>query len=277
MSNKSESSGSLSERFREDGVVHIAQALTQETMRVAETAFQWSMNNPGPGASSFAPAGSGEFSQDLANPASFEAYAELLAEADIANPIREVWSKPDVWFMYEQVFRKAGGKTRRTPWHQDTSYLPIEGDDVAVMWISFEGLTNQQSLEFVLGSHRGTLYDGSKFDPKDDTAPLYGDGSMPRLPDIEADRSKWPIVSYAIEPGDVVIFHPATLHGGAATHLGLDRRTLSLRFFGEDAMVVHRPGGPINSRDPAATHPVNLMGSKPAGSPFRDARFPKLL
>src|SRR5271166_6619377 len=90
----------------------------------------------------------------------------------------------DVWFMYEQVFLKDGGAARRTPWHQDSCYLPVAGEQLMVMWISFDPVAKQGALEFVRGSHRGVLYDGSSFDPDDDTAPLYADGRMPRLPNI---------------------------------------------------------------------------------------------
>ena len=64
------------------------------------------------------------------------------------------------------------------------------------------------------------MYDGSRFDPNDDTAPIYGDGSLPRLPNIETERSRWDIVSWGVEPGDVgqvEIDHPMRL--GAAGKL----------------------------------------------------------
>jgi ectoine hydroxylase-related dioxygenase (phytanoyl-CoA dioxygenase family) len=41
------------------------------------------------------------------------------------------------------------------------------------------------------------------------------------------------VVSWPVEPGDVVFFHFRTLHGGAPTRAGQRRRTLTLRFFGE--------------------------------------------
>jgi ectoine hydroxylase-related dioxygenase (phytanoyl-CoA dioxygenase family) len=134
----------------------------------------------------------------------------------------------------------------------------------------------------VRGSHRGRLYDGSRFDPDDDTAPLYGDGSLPRLPDIEAERRHWPIVCWGTAPGDVLVFHPAILHGGAATEADSHRRTLSLRFFGEDARVAHRPGhrGPEAAEPPVTedpgVHPLTRMRSRPDGAPFRDPAFPRI-
>jgi hypothetical protein len=50
---------------------------------------------------------------------------------------------------------------------------------------------------------------------------------------IEAEKARWPTISWAVEPGDVIFFHFKTLHGGAATRPGQRRRTLTLRFFGE--------------------------------------------
>ena len=122
--------------------------------------------------------------------------------------------------MYEQVFLKEGGESRRTPWHQDSSYLAIAGDDLAVAWITFDAVSAKDSLEFVRGSHRGTLYNGSRFELGRRHGAAASRRRLPRLPDIEAERAKFDIVSFAVEPGDVVLFHPAMLHGGAPTHPG---------------------------------------------------------
>jgi ectoine hydroxylase-related dioxygenase (phytanoyl-CoA dioxygenase family) len=222
----------------------------------------------------------GTFYQDLANPAALTRYRPLIHDTEIADLVAALWDTPDVWFMYEQVFAKSGGATRRTPWHQDTPYLPVRGSHVAVMWMSFEPVAAEHALEFVRGSHRGALYDGSRFDPDDDTAPIYGDGSLPRLPDIESQRDRWPIVSWATAPGDVLVFHPAMLHGGGATTESTSRRTLSLRFFGADAVVAARPNAVVAERaDPSpdpAVHPLTRMRRLPDGAPFRDPAFPRV-
>lgn len=266
--------------FRTDGVVCLRGALAPETMRLAGEAFDWSLAHPGPGASQLPSKGSGEFYQDLANPAALAAYDRLVRDTEVGDIIAALWGEPDVWFMYEQVFRKSGGDTRRTPWHQDAPYLPVRGEALAVMWISFDPVPPEQALEFVRGSHHGPVFDGSRFDPDDDTAPIYGEGSYPRLPDIEADRSRWPIVSWGTEPGDVLVFHPALLHGGGATSANGRRRTLSLRFFGSDAAVAWRPGmQPVESRAEqldASVHPLTRMRFRPDGAPFRDPAFPKV-
>jgi ectoine hydroxylase-related dioxygenase (phytanoyl-CoA dioxygenase family) len=270
---------SLSQNYTNDGVVYIPRALSKNTLMLAQQAYDWSLAHPGPGAAALPAKGDGTFYQDLANPGAFKAYAELLTCPEFATIATTLWQKPDVWFMYEQVFKKSGGSTRRTPWHQDTPYLPVQGSDLAVMWISFDAVKSEQALEFVKGSHKGVLYDGSRFDPTDDTLPLYGDGLLPRLPDIEADRSQWPIVSWATQPGDVLVFHPAILHGGGDTDAATPRRTLSLRFFGADAVVAERPGKrPVETKSLTSdtVHPLTYMRTLTPGTPFRDPRFPKI-
>jgi uncharacterized protein (TIGR02246 family) len=150
----------------------------------------------------------GEFYQDLCNPAAprDERYERLLADSPLAPLVTRLWGDDEIWFMYEQVFLKEGGENRRTPWHQDAPYLSVEGEHLAVAWISLDPVAKEDSLEFVRGSHRATLYNTSAFDPDDETAPIY-DG-LPRLPDIERDRSQWDIVSWGTQPGDVLVFHP---------------------------------------------------------------------
>ena len=274
----------LADTFHRDGVVFQPQVLDRKAMAIARKAFEWSLANPGKGATRLIPGTPGSFYGDLANPGCFDAYSLVHSQTNIPSLITALWNKPDIWFMYEQIFKKTGGEgglpARRTPWHQDLSYLPVEGNDLAVAWISFEPLKQSESLEFIRSSHRGTLFDGSKFDPIDDTLPLYGTGELPRLPDIEKNRPDYDILSFAIEPGDLLIFHPMMLHGGAPTDSGKTRNTLSLRYFGMDARVAWRPNDTMDSIAKVASgpnpHPMNRAKQRGVGAPFRDAGFPRV-
>ena len=173
----------MRERFYDDGVIYWPGALTNESLQLAREAYQWSLDHPGPGAGDIPSKNPGTFYQDLANPEAFSVYETLIKHPDILAIIRKLFSSDHAWFMYEQVFKKYGGDTRRTPWHQDTPYLPVRGHNLAVLWISFDSLDEKRSLEFVRKSHRGILYDGSAFDPSDDTRGLYNDPAYPPLPD----------------------------------------------------------------------------------------------
>src|SRR5260370_10570561 len=208
----------LRDEFRDQGVVFIGKALDADSMRMAEDAYSWSLAHPSPGAANFPHKDSAAtFYQYLANPNAIPAYRAMVEQSPIADIAADLWDAPDVWFMYEQVFLKEGGKSRRTPWHQDSSYLPVDGSRLAVIWITFEPVAKENSLELVRGSHRGIMYNGSRFDPDDDTTPLYQDGTLPRLPNIEAERDRWNSFSRAVEPGDVLAFPPRGAPAGPPT------------------------------------------------------------
>ncbi|MDC0214159.1 phytanoyl-CoA dioxygenase family protein [Gammaproteobacteria bacterium] len=263
----------MRELYNKNGVVHMPQALSKQSLELAYAAYEWSLAHPGPGGGNIPSKTTGTFYQDLANPDAFVNYDALIHHYDIRAILESLFIGEHAWFMYEQVFKKEGGETRRTPWHQDTPYLPVRGTDLAVLWISFGSLDLAGTLEFVERSHRDTLYDGSAFDLDDDTLGLYNDPAYPRLPDIEANRDDFNIVAFPVEPGDVVIFHPSVLHGGGPTREHDVRQTLSLRFFGDDAVVVARPGADIPNK---STHPLSQVGRRSDGSPFRHEGFPKI-
>jgi len=261
---------SLRETYARDGVVLLPRALDETALAQALTAWEWSLAHPGPGASRIpSPSEEATFYQDLFNPSCLDGYQAMLRASPLPAMIADIWGAPDLWFMYEQVFLKEGGEARRTPWHQDSSYLTIAGNHLAVAWITFDPCTAAESLEFVRRSHRGVLYNGSSFKLGDDTAPLHPNAAMPRLPDIEANRGAYDIVSFAVEPGDVVLFHPSMLHGGAPTRPGQRRRTLTLRFFGDDAVYDERPG-------PAGPRLDGFHKDLKTGDPFRHPMFLKL-
>jgi len=257
------------ETFERDGVVFAPGVLDPRALADARGAYEWSLANPGPGASRIAQATDALFYQDLYNPDCLSGYRDMLLASPLTTLVAGLWGEPEMWFMYEQVFLKKGGESRRTPWHQDSSYLAVGGDHLAVAWITFDEVAREASLEFVKGSHRGPLYNGSRFELGDDTAPLYADAPLPRLPDIEAHRDAFDIVSFAAEPGDVVFFHPAMLHGGAPTRPGQRRRTLTLRYFGPDARYEARPGR-------AGPRVEGFHEQMTPGAPFRHESFMKL-
>jgi hypothetical protein len=270
----------LQAQFHRDGVVFIADALDHHTLKLAEEAFQWTFTHPGPGAGAVLLGTPGTFYQDQANPDAFAFYRELLGGTCIPDIAARLFGSENVWLLYEQIWFK-DGNTRRTPWHQDLPYLPVEGEDLCVIWTNLDPVSKEASLEFVQGSHRGPLFNPSAFNPEDESAALFEKGVLPPLPDIEATRDQWPIVSWATKPGDVVVFHPAMLHGGAPTRAGLPRRTLSLRFFGDQAFCAARPHGGLADveglkHDDGGRHPLKKMAAVAPGTLFRHPDFPKL-
>lgn len=232
----------LRQRFLEDGAIKVEKLLDADMMAECRTHYDWSVANPGPFAFNIFDGTIHKTINDNSNPAAQPMYKEFVQRLPVADLLAEIWGSEHVWFFGEEIFGKEGGQAGRSPWHQDTSYLPWTGSHFANLWISFEPLPKANSLEVIRGSHHGQTYDGTTFtDPNDVTRPLHGGETWPRLPDIEAERkadpARWDALSWATEPGDVIMLHPHALHGGAPIDANCpNRHTLVLRFFGDDAV-----------------------------------------
>jgi hypothetical protein len=256
----------LRERLAADGAVHLPQALKEAHMQRIDTAFQWMLDHPGPGAERRYPADTATFYESTGYAPGEPAFAAIFAETPITSLVQGLYGGGDVYYLGEQLFFKHGGHARRTPWHQDLSYLPFSGDSLIGIWISLGDLPRSACLEFVRGSHRGVLYNGASYlDEDDDTHPLYPSSDMPRLPDIEAARGDYEILSWPIRRGDLIVFHLATLHGGGGTTPGIERRSLTLRFFGTDTVWTE----PLPEPNPDAfaarrSRAVRESGTRPA-------------
>ena len=161
-------------------------------------------------------------------------YRRLINETRLADIAQRLFQGHPVYYYLEQMWRKKPN-SRRTAWHQDTSYIPFSGPGLLILWIPLDDLAAENVLEVIRGSHRKTLYNASMYDPEDFTAPLYEEVDLPRLPDIEAEREKWDIFSTDMKRGDVLAFHPGCLHGGAPTGPDLLRRSYTFRFFSDEA------------------------------------------
>ena len=253
----------VDEALARDGVVCVRGALSAEGMAAMEKAFEWSVANPSPAAKRFYPEESATFFEDTGGN-----HLGVAQDVGVVDLVKRLWGVDRVWYFGEQLFLKEGGSARRTPWHQDTSYLRILGSQMCAVWISLDPLSAEHSLEFVRGSHLGQLFNGSAFASDDDTAPLYKRSLLPRLPDIQASRDEFDIVSWSLEPCDVLVFHLGVLHGGAGTAPGLRRRTLSLRFLGPDVVFDGRPRDEVGAQEGNDAALAPMYGALSHGDPF---------
>ncbi|WP_017616263.1 phytanoyl-CoA dioxygenase family protein [Nocardiopsis salina] len=273
---------SIREAFRSDGAVLFEDCLDEAQLAQCRRAYDWAVDNPGPKASSMFDGTEQRSHVDNANPQAKSRLDELVQTLPFGELFAELWGSDNVWYFAEEVFLKEGGRSARSSWHQDTAYLPWAGHHWANAWISFEHLPKANSLEIVRGSHRGVQYDGTTFaNPADPTEPIHGGNVLPRLPDIDADLAQNPdahdIVSWETRPGDVVVLHPRSLHGGAGVDAGCpDRHTLVLRFFGDDATF--RPLPDVNKRFARNGGLfVEEMAKLNPGDPFRSPVFQKVV
>lgn len=250
-----------------------------EQLRRVRQSYDYGIAHPSPQAKRVYPGTPDEHFNEYGNPDNIEQYLMLIKDLGLADLAASLWDSEHVWFLGEELFMKKGGKAGRSPWHQDTSYMPANGPHLLNIWISFEKLPRHNALEFVRGSHLGTQYDGTSYtDPSDPTKPLWGNGEWPQLPDIQADRAQdaasWDVVSWDLEPGDALVFHSGILHGGApVTPDCPDRHTLVLRFFGDK--LSYRP---LPSIKPDFGHDISGLNDPTLrpGDPYHPEYFAQL-
>ena len=144
-------------------------------------------------------------------------------------------------FWEDTTFVKSPNTPQRTSFHQDYGYFQIEGEKCAVVWIPLDPVNAESGgMEYIRGSH---LW-GKKYAPNILFAQsIHPFSPFEKLEDIEANREDYDIVSFDVQPGDVLIHDVMTIHGSRG-NISKDRmrRAMSFRYCGDDITYLDRPG-----------------------------------
>ncbi len=183
-------------------------------------------------------------------------------ESPAAEIAADLLGASTVSFFFDHLLVKEPGTVNPTPWHQDLPYWPVRGDQMCSLWFAMDPVDESSgAVRYVAGSHRWTTwYRAQSFGGTD----KYSDESMPEVPDIEHDPDVR-IVSFDLDPGDVVAHHVMTMHGARGnTATDRRRRGLATRWAGDDMVYDPRPKT-MRLPWPADVEP---------GAPLRSQRFP---
>ena len=205
----------------------------------------------------------GRFVEDFCTWQDNAAYREVIFNSHLGEIAAGLMRSRTARLYHDHMLTKEAATAAPTPWHQDQPYYNVEGRQNASFWIPVDPVSQAATLNLVAGSHRGPWLMPRSF--MDAQARWFPEGSLADLPDIEADRSRWPIVGWALEPGDVVCFHMLTLHASAGSTQR--RRVFSARFLGDD--MVHAPRAWETSPDFPG-----LEAELPAGAAMEHPLFP---
>ncbi len=143
-------------------------------------------------------------------------------------------------YFFDGVFVKKAGTKKITTWHQDQVYYNVDGKQIVVIWIPIDPVTKATCLSFVRGSHRW----GKSFVPVLIKGNRIPEGLGPEFepaPDVEAERDKYDVMSWDMQPSDCIAFHPMMLHGAAGNTLPIQRRALQTTWMGDDCVYAARP------------------------------------
>jgi len=225
------------EEFQRDGAAMIP-GLFAPWVETIRAGIARNMAEPGPYASENA-AAEGRFFDDYCNWTRIPEYERVVRESPAARVAAAVMGSERAQFFHDHVLVKEAGTPKPTPWHMDAPYYFVEGAQTVSFWIPVDPV-HEASLRLIAGSHRWArmVRPVSWADDSD----FYGSGEWMPVPDPDADPADHRVLEWVMEPGDAVLFDFRTVHGARGNPGGARRRALSLRFVGDDARYVERPG-----------------------------------
>jgi len=171
-----------------------------------------------------------------------ERFRKLRDESPAAEIAASLMQADQVRYFYDQLFIKAPGTPAPTPWHNDLPFWPFQGRDLISIWIALTPVNKETSgVQYVAGSHHwGKMF--RAVTPDYDRR--FMDEAMPLCPDYgsgEHDPSIR-VLSWDMQPGDVLCHHPLTVHGAGGNQSAAQTRIgLSIRYLGADVRWDPRP------------------------------------
>ncbi len=235
------------EAYDRDGVVCLRGVFDACWIELVARGIERNLANPGKYFKDNSPVGSaGRYLTDFWSWFHIPEFQEYAFDSPAAELAGRLMQAEGVILLEDNWFLKEPGTTTRTPWHQDEPYYDVAGTFCSV-WMPLDPVTRDNGIEFVRGSHRwGRLFVPANFsDQRPLGAALEIKGERyDIMPDVQADRGAYEIVSWELEPGDCIVFSARTVHGApgnqGARHTS---RRMSTRWAKRDA-VYHRKDCP---------------------------------
>lgn len=213
----------------------------------------------------------GLFLADFCMERRFEEFRAFVHESPAAELAARLMRSETAVFYHDHLLVKEPGTQERTLWHHDQPYWPVDGEQIVSLWLPLDPVPREVCPEWVRGSHRsGEWYapryfkDGEDLDARN--AKL--DPEFDELPDVDARREEFELLSWDVELGDCVAFHARTLHGAPGNPSEFRRRrAYATRWVGDDARWAERPG---RTSPPIEDHGLRV------GDALAGERFPRV-
>ncbi|HKQ94262.1 MAG TPA: phytanoyl-CoA dioxygenase family protein [Aestuariivirgaceae bacterium] len=226
--------------YRRDGAVVIP-GLFRDWVDVIAAGIERNMREPGPYASeNLKPGDSGRFFDDYCNWERIPEFVDVVRRSPAARAAAELMGSTTARIFHDHVLVKEPGTSKATPWHQDAPYYFVGGEQTLSFWIPVEPV-REATLRLIAGSHLWPkfvlptrwLSEQNFYAGEHDYLPV---------PDPDAEPGRYRVLEWALEPGDAVAFHYKTVHGARGNLSDRRRRAFSIRWLGDDARYVSRPG-----------------------------------
>jgi len=167
-------------------------------------------------------------------------FRQLIFDSALGEAAGRAMGSKEIRFFFDEIFAKGPQSVDKTIWHCDRMGWPVTGSMVPSIWIPLSPITKANSLECIAGSQvEDVPYwlfspNARKMTRPPDRVP-HPDGEARRA-DPDARFLTWDM-----EPGDILVIHPWTLHYSHGNPTDDWRIALSVRVFGDDIRWAPRP------------------------------------
>lgn len=228
--------------FRTDGATVLRGAFYIDWIERLRQGVEENMAAPGPNTKAYTKDGDpGNFFGDSCNWQRIDAYRDFFFNSPAKRLAAALMGSTKVNLFHEHVLVKEPATRDRTAWHHNQPYYCVDGRDNCSLWIPLDPVPRQTCVEYVAGSH----WWGRWFTPTKLVGAQYErqDEGYETVPDIDAARGDYRLLSWDLEPGDCIAFHFLTVHGAPGNPSRTTRRrAIAARFTGDDARYAKRDG-----------------------------------
>ncbi len=186
---------------------------------------------------------------------------------------------PSAQLVLDQIFYKSAGPIAPTPWHQDTPFLRVRGDQMVRVWLCCDASPADLTVQVVRGSHRWNVVYNTRTMASSPVlserkgefeAGQLGDAYLPLVPDVASQKDSFDIMRFDVHPGDALIFQGNMLHGADGRVWCDHPRRAFASLWGGPELRHHRsegktfpppggePEGPIPDGDPIGLHTASF-------------------
>ena len=232
--------------YIKNGVIVLRNILEKEWLEPMEQAIDRVLENPGSASIEYTPPNDqGRYYGDFftwRNNKEFKNFAFNSILPEIAG---HILACKKIHFFYDQLLVKEPNTKEHTPWHNDLPYWPIKGKQIISIWVPFDEVTkNTGAVEYIKGSHKwNKMFAPASFGKDTKFAKLYKKMGLEPVPDINSNKEDYNIVSWDLNPGDIILHHPLILHSSQGNSSSQKRRRgLALRYVGEDVIWDYKEG-----------------------------------
>jgi ectoine hydroxylase-related dioxygenase (phytanoyl-CoA dioxygenase family) len=226
--------------YRRDGAVCLPGLLADWIEPIRE-GIERNIREPGPTYSeNLNPGEAGRFFDDYCNWQRIPEFNDVIRNSPMAEAAAELMGSGFAQIFHDHVLVKESGTSKPTPWHQDAPYYFVDGEHTVSLWIPVDPV-EEATLRLIAGSHEWPkLVLPSRWLAETNFYP--GDHDFLPVPDPEREPEKYQVLEWPMQSGDAVAFHFRTVHGARGNLTARRRRAFSVRWVGENARYVTRPG-----------------------------------